>query len=131
MDGNVCWTVVSSLTLSVEKATSFVLGIPSLLHRKHFTFLHKNQGAKGTTSEPKPRGKVAFMTVMFVCHLAANICASKTFNRPPMGWNAWFAFDRDVTEVGIRANAEALVRTGLKDAGYMYVERAHNRVHNI
>jgi len=40
---------------------------------------------------------------------------------PPAGWNAWFAFDRDVTEDGVLRNAEALVRTGLRDAGYRFV----------
>ena len=47
--------------------------------------------------------------------------APQDFALPPQGWNAWFAFDRDVTEAGIIANAEALVRTGLRDAGYHYV----------
>ena len=32
-----------------------------------------------------------------------------------------FAFDKGVTEAGVLRNAEALVRTGLRDAGYTYV----------
>jgi alpha-galactosidase len=40
---------------------------------------------------------------------------------PPMGWNGWYAFGCDVHESTIRAMADALVRTGLRDAGYTYV----------
>jgi hypothetical protein len=43
--------------------------------------------------------------------------SSKRWERPPAGWNAWFAFDKSVTQEGILRNAEALVRTGLRDAG--------------
>ena len=40
---------------------------------------------------------------------------------PPMGWNSWNAFSCDVTESDIRNAADALVDTGLRDAGYEYV----------
>ena len=40
---------------------------------------------------------------------------------PPMGWNGWYAFGCDVHESTIRAMADALVRTGLRDRGYTYV----------
>jgi alpha-galactosidase len=40
---------------------------------------------------------------------------------PPMGWNPWNAFHTEVDEARIMANAEALRRTGLADAGYRYV----------
>ena len=40
---------------------------------------------------------------------------------PPMGWNSWNAHSCGVTEADIRAAADALVGTGLRDAGYEYV----------
>jgi alpha-galactosidase len=40
---------------------------------------------------------------------------------PPMGWNGWYAFGCDVHESAVRAMADSLVRTGLRDAGYTYV----------
>ncbi|WP_276252309.1 glycoside hydrolase family 27 protein [Haloarcula rara] len=40
---------------------------------------------------------------------------------PPMGWNSWNAHSCAVTEDDIRAAADALVETGLRDAGYEYV----------
>jgi alpha-galactosidase len=40
---------------------------------------------------------------------------------PPMGWNGWYAFGCDADETTVRAAADALVRTGMRDAGYTYV----------
>jgi alpha-galactosidase len=39
---------------------------------------------------------------------------------PPMGWNHWNTFGNDIHEEVIRASAEALVETGLREAGYVY-----------
>ena len=41
--------------------------------------------------------------------------------RPPMGWNSWYGFGCKVTDGLIRAQAEALVASGMKAAGYVYV----------
>jgi len=40
---------------------------------------------------------------------------------PPMGWNSWNYFHRDVNDQVVRQAADALVSTGMKDAGYVYV----------
>ena len=40
---------------------------------------------------------------------------------PPMGWNSWNKFGCNVSEKLIRAAADALVSSGMKDAGYQYV----------
>jgi alpha-galactosidase len=40
---------------------------------------------------------------------------------PPMGWNSWNRFGCNVSEKLIRDAADALVATGMKDAGYEYV----------
>jgi len=40
---------------------------------------------------------------------------------PPMGWNSWNKFGCDIDESLIREVADALVASGLKDAGYQYV----------
>jgi alpha-galactosidase len=56
---------------------------------------------------------------------------------PPMGWNSWNAFGCDIDEAKVRGNADALVDSGLKDAGYLYVniddcwsarQRSHGRL---
>ena len=40
---------------------------------------------------------------------------------PPMGWNSWNFFAGRVTDQDIRNAADQLVATGMKDAGYVYV----------
>ncbi|MGD0860284.1 MAG: glycoside hydrolase family 27 protein [Terracidiphilus sp.] len=40
---------------------------------------------------------------------------------PPMGWNSWNYFAAKVDDKGVRAAADQLVSTGMKDAGYIYV----------
>jgi alpha-galactosidase len=40
---------------------------------------------------------------------------------PPMGWNSWNHFAEKVTDADVRAAADALVSTGMRDAGYVYV----------
>ena len=40
---------------------------------------------------------------------------------PPMGWNSWNFFNRNVTDKDIRDSADQIVSTGMKDAGYLYV----------
>jgi alpha-galactosidase len=40
---------------------------------------------------------------------------------PPMGWNSWNKFQCNVDENMIRQQADAMVLTGMKDAGYTYI----------
>ncbi|HEY0263033.1 MAG TPA: glycoside hydrolase family 27 protein [Granulicella sp.] len=40
---------------------------------------------------------------------------------PPMGWNSWNHFAGKVTDADVRSAADALVATGMRDAGYVYV----------
>jgi alpha-galactosidase len=40
---------------------------------------------------------------------------------PPMGWNSWNYFACDVSEDLIKEAADAMVSSGMKDAGYVYI----------
>jgi alpha-galactosidase len=40
---------------------------------------------------------------------------------PPMGWNSWNHFGCDVDERLIRETADAMVASGMREAGYLYV----------
>lgn len=40
---------------------------------------------------------------------------------PPMGWNSWNYFFDKVTDKNIRDSADQIVASGMKDAGYTYV----------
>jgi alpha-galactosidase len=52
---------------------------------------------------------------------AAGASGSKLALTPPMGWNSWNKFGCDVSEKLIRETADAVVTSGMKDAGYQYV----------
>ena len=40
---------------------------------------------------------------------------------PPMGWNSWNFFAKDIDEAKIKAIADAMVSSGMRDAGYEYL----------
>jgi len=40
---------------------------------------------------------------------------------PPMGWNSWNFFAKDINEVNIKATADAMAASGMRDAGYEYL----------
>jgi alpha-galactosidase len=40
---------------------------------------------------------------------------------PPMGWNSWNHFAGKVTEQNVKDAADAMVSSGMRDAGYVYV----------
>lgn len=40
---------------------------------------------------------------------------------PPMGWSTWNHFHHDISDELVRAQADAMVASGMRDAGYVYV----------
>ncbi len=50
-------------------------------------------------------------------HASATVLAAT----PPMGWNSWNFFARRVTDQDIRNAADEIIATGMKDAGYNYI----------
>ncbi len=68
-------------------------------------------------------------TAVFVILMAAAILLSsrRLFAQemlaatPPMGWNSWNKFQCNVDENLLRQTADAMVKSGMKDAGYQYV----------
>ena len=40
---------------------------------------------------------------------------------PPMGWNSWNKFGCNVSEKFVEEMADAMVSSGIKDAGYQYI----------
>jgi alpha-galactosidase len=60
-----------------------------------------------------------FLTVLLVPFLAAqNAPPAAT---PPMGWNSWNHFAEKIDDATVRAQADAMVTSGMSDAGYVYV----------
>src|ERR1700760_2060626 len=58
----------------------------------------------------------ALLALPFVAHAQNKIAAT-----PAMGWNSWNHFATRVTDKDVRAAADAIVASGMKDAGYIYV----------
>ncbi len=40
---------------------------------------------------------------------------------PPMGWNSWNHFAGKIDDATVRAQADAMVTSGMRDAGYVYI----------
>ena len=90
-----------------------------------------------TTTSPHRRThfSVVAALVAVIAALAAVACTPQQEGRiggdgpaipglaavPPMGWNSWNSFGCGITEQIVRAQADALVSSGLRDAGYKYV----------
>ncbi len=55
--------------------------------------------------------------------LASSLCRAETrlAATPPMGWNGWNSFGDRVDDFVVRAEADAMVSSGMKAAGYEYV----------
>lgn len=68
----------------------------------------------------KPRA----LLILSLLLLATSLYAQKFTGlalTPPMGWNSWNKFGCDVDEKMIREMADAMVVSGMKDAGYRYI----------
>jgi len=63
----------------------------------------------------------AVLALATVSATAQTPAAPQVALTPPMGWNSWNYFAGKVDDKGIRAAADQLVATGMKDAGYVYV----------
>src|SRR5438477_12283360 len=47
--------------------------------------------------------------------------AAAPITKPPMGWNSWNSFAGTLDHTVIEQQADAIVSSGMKDAGYEYV----------
>src|ERR1700704_2247927 len=70
-----------------------------------------------------------FVAATFCIFLSASFLASQETHAPssglaltpPMGWNSWNKFACNVSEDLIKGTADAMVKSGMKDAGYQYI----------
>ena len=57
--------------------------------------------------------------------IAFSIASTNNINglalTPPMGWNSWNYFKEQISDTLVRQMADAMVSTGMRDAGYAYV----------
>lgn len=64
-------------------------------------------------------GTIAGAAVLGV--LCAGAQAQMMAATPPMGWSTWNHFHHDISDALVREQADAMVRSGMRDAGYVYV----------
>ena len=66
-----------------------------------------------------------FLLILLVSSLSAlaqdNTVSKGLALTPPMGWNTWNKFGCNVSDELVRAMADAMVKSGMKDAGYQYI----------
>ena len=59
----------------------------------------------------------------FFCMALASlcICGAAAYETPTMGWSSWNTYGVQISEDLIKAQTDAMVEKGLKDAGYIYM----------
>lgn len=68
------------------------------------------------------RSALILLTAIFTFGaVAMSLDQHQLASTPPMGWNSWNKFGCNVSEDLIRQIADAMVASGMKDAGYQYV----------
>ena len=71
--------------------------------------------------------KKGFLYAFALCGALLASCSGtqetkeKAFLPPLMGWSSWNTYFVDISEDLIKKQADAMVSTGLKDAGYKYI----------
>ncbi len=58
--------------------------------------------------------------------LQANALNNGLARTPPMGWNSWNIFQGNIDETKIKQIADVMVTSGMKDAGYVYLNLDDN-----
>ncbi len=72
----------------------------------------------------KTFGIAALATLAFAATASAN--PDSLVLTPPMGWNSWNVFHENINENQIKEIADAMVSSGLRDAGYIYLNLDDN-----
>jgi alpha-galactosidase len=72
------------------------------------------------TAKPRHAAALAlFSAVLLACSPAR--AAPSAAPTPPMGWNSWNHFAAKIDDATVRAQADAMVASGMRDAGYRYI----------
>jgi len=80
-----------------------------------------NRGAQNM----KKKNQILIISSLFLMSTAAfaqeNAVSKGLALTPPMGWNTWNKFGCNVSDELVRGMADAMVKSGMKDAGYQYI----------
>jgi alpha-galactosidase len=86
-------------------------------------------GGKLPTKTPKDSSRTGCLwmragcALLLACATGVSLWAQQEqlARTPPMGWNSWYGFKCKASDVLLRAQADALVSSGMRDLGYVYV----------
>jgi len=80
------------------------------------------------TSERTPGWSIRLLALVAAVGVVCTLTAQRVLAQsgqiaatPPMGWNSWNHFHGDVSDAIVRAMADAMVSSGMRDAGYRYI----------
>src|SRR5712692_9536102 len=81
------------------------------------------QGPFSARAAPHAIHSIADMRrlVLFAVLSASACLAADLAMTPPMGWNSWNKFADKIDDKTVREIADAMVSSGMKDAGYVYI----------
>lgn len=65
--------------------------------------------------------KLIFLSSLIICIMARAQKFDNLAPTPPMGWNSWNTFQTNINEDLVKATADKLVSSGMRDAGYIYL----------
>ncbi len=83
--------------------------------------LHETQWGNSVTAHPATPAD-EFPKLEYIDPPALkNVPYNGLAKTPPMGWNSWNLFAEKIDDATVRAMADAMVSSGMKDAGYIYV----------
>jgi alpha-galactosidase len=68
-----------------------------------------------------PAMAFALLFLVFGVSSAGSAQSPQAAATPPMGWNSWNHFAQKIDDATVRAQADAMVSTGMRDAGYLYI----------
>ncbi|HEX4488025.1 MAG TPA: glycoside hydrolase family 27 protein [Terriglobales bacterium] len=61
------------------------------------------------------------LCTLALCSIPLSMNAQNLAATPPIGWNSWNHFEDKVSDKVIRQQADFMVSSGMKDAGYLYI----------
>ncbi len=62
-----------------------------------------------------------WLTIVLISFAVFGFAQDKLAATPPMGWNSWNHYGPTIDDKIVRATADAMVATGMKAAGYQYI----------
>ncbi|PWJ61494.1 MULTISPECIES: carbohydrate-binding protein [unclassified Fibrobacter] len=80
--------------------------------------------SKNSSFARRALATVAFTAMGFAA--SANAHPDSLVLTPPLGWNSWNVFHENINETQIKEVADAMVSSGLRDAGYIYLNLDDN-----